>query len=198
MPMKMLRLLLSIMMATGALGLGSSVALAQRDIQFGGLLGFRSGQTDTDVRGASTSSRSGWQFGVQTLFPIAPPIEVRSGFAYTQRFTEIKNTAQGTVTVDYSYFDVPLTVAYRFNEAASVFGGPVIAFNQSKEVSCTAAANCAASDVKSVIMPLQLGISFKFLPQMGGELYYEYISGDLSNNVQNMRTVGANLIFYFE
>lgn len=188
--MKIIAVLLTLSMST--------FAFAEADFQFGGLLGFRSSQTDTDIRGASTVSRSSFQFGVQGLFPIVNQIEVRSGVVYTQRYTEIKNTAQGTVTVDYSYFDVPMTVAFRFSEAASVFAGPVISFNQAKEVTCSAQSNCSATDVKSVIMPLQAGVSFKFLPQVGAELYYEYISGDLSTNVQNMKTVGANFIYYFE
>lgn len=176
----------------------SASAFAEADIQFGGLLGFRSSSTDTDIRGASTASRSGFQFGVQALLPITNKFEVRTGAIYSQRYAEIKNTAQGTVTIDYAYFDVPMTVGLRFNEAAAVFAGPVISFNFSKDVTCSLQTNCAAADVKSVIMPLQLGVSFKLLPQAGAELYYEYISGDLSANVQNMKTVGANFIYYFE
>ncbi len=188
--MKLFVVLLSLSMSLSA--------KAASDIQFGALLGFRSSQSDTDIRGASTSSRTSYQFGALAFFPIVSQLEVRSGFIYSQRFTEIKNTAQGIVSVDYDYFDVPITLGFRFSEAALVFAGPVIAFNQSKEVSCTLQASCSAVDVKSVIMPLQLGIGFKFLPQIGAEAYYEYIAGDLSANVENMRTVGANLIFYFE
>ncbi len=168
------------------------------DIGFGALFGLRSNQADTDIRNATVNSRMGYQFGVLALFPIVKAIEVRSGFMYTQRYSEIANTASGTVTVDYSYFDVPMTLMYRFSEAAGVFAGPVIAFNQSKEVTCSRNTNCAALDVKSVVMPLQIGLNFKFLPQMGGEVFFEYTSGDLSTNVANMRSVGANLIYYFE
>ena len=174
-------------------------ALASSEIKVAGLLGLRSSQTDTDIRGATTSTRTSFQFGALALFPIVSNIEIRSGFIYSQRYTEIKNVPQqGVVTVDYSYFDVPLTLGYRFGDAALAFAGPVVAFNQSREVDCSLQVGCSAINVESVLLPLQIGINFKFLPQAGAEVYYEYISGSLSSNVENMRTVGANFIFYFE
>jgi len=173
-------------------------AHAQAQIGFGVAAGFRSNQAETDINRAQVNSRTGTQFGVLGFFPIAKTFEVRSGFFYTQRYSEITNTASGIVSIDYSYFDVPLTVLMRLSEAAGIFAGPVFAFNQSKEVSCTNRASCAALDVKSVILPWQAGVGFKFLPQAGGELFFEYTPGDLSTNVSDMKTVGANFIFYFE
>ena len=52
--------------------------------------------------------------------------------------------------------------------------------------------------MKSVIVPLQLGVSFRFASQLGAELYYEYAAGDLAANLSNMKTVGANFLVYFE
>ncbi len=177
-------------------GLASSQAEAQ--IDFGVSVGGRSNQAETDIRGATINARTGMNFGVLTIFDINKGFAARSGFFYTQRYSEIQNTAAGVVSVDYTYFDIPLTAMYRFNEAAGVFAGPVIAFSQSKEVSCTNRANCAALDVNSVIVPWQLGLNFKFMPQVGAELVFEYTPGDLSTNVSNMRGIGGNLIYYFE
>jgi hypothetical protein len=175
-----------------------AAAQAQAQIGFGALIGMRSNQAETDIRNATVNSRTGTHFGVLALFPVVKALEVRTGFIYTQRYSEITNTASGVVSIDYSYFDVPMTLMYRFSEAAGVFGGPVIAFNQSKEVSCSKNTSCAALEVKSVVMPLQVGLNFKFAPQMGGEAFFEYTSGDLSTNVANMRSVGGNFVYYFE
>lgn len=171
---------------------------AQAQIGFGVAAGVRSNQAETDIHGAETSSRSGLQFGVLAQFPIVNSFEVRSGFFYTQRYSEIEKTASGNVSVDYTYFDIPLTPSFRLSDAAAIFAGPVFAFNESKEVSCTNRATCAALDVKSVIVPWQAGVNFRFFSQAGGELFAEYAPGDLSTNVSDMKSVGANFIFYFE
>ena len=62
---------------------------AQAQIGFGVAAGVRSNQAETDIHGAETSSRSGLQFGVLAQFPIVNSFEVRSGFFYTQRYSEI-------------------------------------------------------------------------------------------------------------
>lgn len=169
-----------------------------QNVNFSGLLGFRSMQMDTDIGGASTASKTGFQAGLLMNVPLKSVIEIRSGVLYVQRHGEIKNTGKGTVDINYSYFDVPAEIALRFNEAASIFGGTRFAFNQSREVECSALASCEASSVRSVLFPLEVGVEFRFLPQMGAELYYEYIPGELSANVQDMKTVGINLTFQFE
>ncbi len=175
----------------------SAQSLAQ-NVNFAGVLGFRSMQMETDIAGASVNSKTGFQAGILLNVPLQSFLEVRSGVLYVQRHGEITNTAKGTVDINYAYFDVPAQLALRFNEAASVFGGTRFAFNQSKEVECSANASCEASSVKSVLFPIELGVEFRFLPQMGAELYYEYIPGELSANVQNMKTIGINLTFQFE
>jgi hypothetical protein len=182
---------ISTTMLSAHLAWGQSVNVA-------GALGFRSMQIDTDIRGASTPSRTGFEAGILMNVPLINGIEVRSGFLYVQRYAQIKNTAQGIVDINYAYFDIPATLAYRFADTASVFAGADIAFNQSPQVECSSSPNCEASEVKSVIFPLQVGVEFRFLPQMGAELFYEYIPGDISANVQNMKTVGINLTFQFE
>lgn len=175
----------------------SSLA-AQAQIQFGLAAGFRSGQAETNIQGATIPSETGMQFGAISYFPIQAPFGVRSGFLYTQRYSTIERTLSGTVDVDFAYFDVPLQGRMQFSDFGGVFAGPVLAFNQSKEVTCSNRANCAALDVRSFLLPLQLGLDFRFLPQVGGELYFEYVAGDLATSVSNMKTVGANVLFFFE
>lgn len=171
---------------------------AQAQIEFGLAVGARSGQAETDIVGATMQTQEGWQFGAIAYLPIQNPFGMRSGFLYSQRFAAIERTRAGDVDIDFAYFDVPIQARLQMGDYAGLYGGPVLAFNQSKEVSCTIKANCVAIDVKSFVIPWQVGVDFRIFSQFGAELYYEYIPGDLSTNVSNMKTVGANALFFFE
>jgi hypothetical protein len=171
---------------------------AQAQSEFGLSAGIRSGQAETDLQGATLTGKTGFQVGALTWLPIYRGWSIRTGFLYSQRPSMLSNTASGDVDIAYSYFDVPVTPFYRFSDFAGIFGGPVLAFNQSKEVTCSSKTNCAAPDVKSFLVPLEIGLDFRFAPLMGGEVYFEYVSGSLSANVFDMKTVGANFLFFFE
>lgn len=187
--MKLIIVLFTVLLSIGA----------QAQMEFGALVGFRSNQAQTDISLASVSSRTSYQFGVQGFFPIWNDLAgLRTGAMVAPRYVNLSNTRKGTVEINYIYLDVPATLMLKFNEVAGVFAGPILSFNYSKEVSCSLQADCVATDVKSVVVPWTLGLNFKILPQIGGELFYEYVPGDLSTNVSNMTTVGANFIFYIE
>ncbi|MEZ0392004.1 MAG: outer membrane beta-barrel protein [Pseudobdellovibrionaceae bacterium] len=171
---------------------------AQAQMEFGLVGGLQSGQAETDLSGASAKTRLGYHFGGLAYLPLQKSWGLRSGLIYNQRYTTLEPTLSGKVDMDFAYFDVPLTPMLKFSGAGGVFAGPVLAFNQSKDVTCSQRANCAAVDVKSFLLPLQVGVQFRFLPQMGAELFFEYISGELATNVSNMKTVGASFLFYFE
>ncbi len=167
------------------------------DLQFSALFGVRSNSADTNVTKASVQNQTSWMAGVLGVLPLKYSLAARGGFIYNQRYVDISPTVQGTVSIQYSYFDVPLTVGYQFSDLAMIFAGPVLAFNQSKDVSCTHSTTCAALDVKSMIIPWQLGVHFLFLPDMGAEISYEYVPGDLSQSVANMRTLAIGAFYTF-
>lgn len=181
-----------------ALFIGFFSLAAQAQIEFGAAAGLRTNQADTDVRGADVTSQMGLQLGAIAFFPINPIWGVRGGALYTQRHVDLGPTNQGDVEVRYAYFDVPVTPMIRLGDYAGIFAGPVFSFNLSKDVSCSRLSSCAALDVKSLILPLQLGIQFRIFYQLGAEFFFEYVPGELSTNISDMRTVGGNLIFYFE
>ncbi len=171
---------------------------AQAQYEFGLSGGFRSGQATTDLAGAYISAKAGYQLGAVTWLQIYQSWSLRTGFLYTQRPATLTNTKSGDVDIQFAYFDVPATASYKFSDYAGIFAGPVIAFNQSKDVSCSQRPDCAAIDVRGVLFPIELGLDFKFAPQLGGEVYFEYVPGNLSVNVAEMKTLGANLVFFFE
>jgi hypothetical protein len=70
--------------------------------------------------------------------------------------------------------------------------------NSSKECSASGAASCTLTNVKGTIMPIALGGSFKFGNQMGAEVFFEMLSGEIQTDIKNIRSVGANFVYYFE
>ncbi|MFN7453559.1 MAG: outer membrane beta-barrel protein [Pseudobdellovibrionaceae bacterium] len=171
--------------------LAAQVASAQ---DFGLTAGFRS--TNADIEGATVSSGTGFQFGGLAWIPMTDVLYVRAGFHYTQKYFESK---VGSTTVEYkpTYLDIPLTLMYRFSDFGGAFIGPVLSLNQSKDCSTNSGA-CSFTGVKSSLIPLQFGLSFKFAPQLGGELVYEMASGKIADNVENLRSLGANFVVWFE
>jgi hypothetical protein len=174
-----------------------SVAAEARD--FAVSVGARTNSWDISPAGAgSGSGKTGLQAGVLGFIDIGTGLQFRSGFLYTQRlFTA---TASGFESeYNFSYFDVPLTIMYKFSDFGGVFGGGVLALNSGKSCSGT---GCSTEGVKSSLVGFQFGASFKFAPQMGGELYYESIPGDIqsANGTagKDAKSVVANLLFTFE
>ena len=68
--------------------------------------------------------------------------------------------------------------------------GPSFAVKLGDEVS-----TASLTDVKSFITPLTFGAQFKFVPNLGANVFFETVPGDLANGVSNSRAVGVNLLF---
>jgi hypothetical protein len=168
------------------------------DNEFALLAGIRSNSAETDLNSASVSSRTGYQGGALLNLEYYPAWSLRTGILLASRQVSLGPTLQGQVELNFSYVDIPATFLYQFSSMGGIFAGPVLSFNQSKETSCSLTATCSARDVKSVIYPLQMGVQFRFASQMGAELYYEYVSGEIATNLSNMKTVGANFLLFFE
>lgn len=168
---------------------------------FAALVGVRTNSWDLSpsTAGVSASGKTGLQAGVLGFIDLANSLQLRSGFLYTQRiFTASASGVDSDYT--YTYFDIPLTLRYMFSEYGGVFLGPNLALNAGK--SCSGTATCSTDGVKSSLVGLQVGASFKFAPQMGAELYYELISGDIQSNNgtsgKDAKSIVANLLFTFE
>lgn len=165
--------------------------------EFGLTLGFRSTNVDTTVAGASISGETGLQGGALAWIPITEQIYFRGGFLFTQKYFST-TLGSSTTEVQFSYLDLPATVMWRFNDFGGVFFGPVLSINQSKSCSNSTVSNCTVTGTKSNLLPIQFGASFKFAPQLGGELVYEFDSGKIAQDYENMRSIGANFVVWFE
>lgn len=163
---------------------------------FGLEAGFRS-QTADGVKGSSNEAKTNYQLGAVGQFEFSGPWRLRSGLLYTVRSVEF-SANQVNTTATLTYFDVPVQVMYKFEDYGGVFFGPIMSLNLEKKCEITGVTNCALDDVQTPIVPLQLGGTFKFMPQFGATLYYETISGSVAKNIDNSRAVGINLLFTFD
>ncbi len=153
-------------------------------------VGFR--HQNGDVAGAETNAKLGYQFGLTATFPMAEKMSFRSGLLYTQKNIEVETTV---ITQDYkfTYVEIPLTALFKFADYGAVYGGLNLSLNLDDDCGT---ATC--SDVESLTTPIVVGATFKFAPQMGGNLYIEKLSGDIANNVKDFTAVGANLMITFD
>lgn len=170
-----------------ALGMMSSVAMA--DIDYGLEVGIR--QQSGDADGGSTKSQMGLQFGATAHFLISGPLHLRTGMLYTQRPLVVEGTPDNKISMNY--LDIPVALMYKFEEYAGVFAGVSLAMNLDKTADVG-----PVTDVKSPLLPILIGASFKFAPNLGVALYYESASGEAAKNLKDYRAVGANLMITFD
>ncbi len=168
---------------------------------FGIEAGVRSQSADASTSGVTAESKTDFQLGGVGQFPVSGPLHVRSGLLYTSRNVDLTVktlgiTSKGTLTL--TYFDIPVQALYKFEDYGSVFAGPVISFILDKKCELDNSSTCTVTGAKSSLLPLQLGATFKFLPQMGATIYFETIPGDVAENFGNYRAIGANLLFTFD
>lgn len=175
----------------------SSTAFASES-EFAVTGGFRTNNMDTDIVGNNVSGQNGFQLGGLAWFHFASPLSLRLGFLYSQRYAQVTASNIAATDIRFTYLDIPATIQYKFGDFGGVFFGPVFSFNQSKECSRAGVSGNACTGVQSSIIPLSLGVSFKFAPQMGAELAYEFYSGKIADGLNNLRSIGANFVFFFD
>lgn len=184
--MKKKALSLLAMLSMSALSV-SSVAMA--DIDYGLEVGVRSQSGDASDTTLTTNSQMGLQFGATAHFPLSGPLHLRTGMLYTQRPLVVKyGTTEDKISMNY--LDIPLALMYKFEEYAGVYAGVSLAMNLDKSSS----AGNTITDIKSPLVPLLIGASFKIAPDFGVALYYENASGDVAKGLKDYRAVGANLM----
>ncbi len=154
--------------------------------------GIKSTSIDATAATTNVSGLGGYQLGAYGFFPFTEEFQLRTAFLYSQRAfsTKISNT---DYDVKLAYLDIPITAMYRFSEFGGVYAGPVISLLQGKDFDRT-----QITGAKSSVVPLTVGVNFKFHPQIGADIFYEVISGSVADGFENMRSFGASVIIYFE
>ena len=184
--MKALSLVLSLILAS------SSVFAADAGIE----AGIRQQSGDSDSANLSARSQMGFQFGGVGAFQINGPVYFRTGLLYTQRPLVFHDNVSGIdQKISMNYLDVPLTAMYKFEDYAGIFAGVSLAFNL--DASCDTCST-KIQGVKSIYVPILIGATFKFAPQLGATLYFESGSGEVATGLKNYKAVGANLLISFD
>jgi hypothetical protein len=152
-------------------------------------VGFRN-QNGT-VTGGDTNAKIGYQVGLTAAFPVADQWSVRSGLLYTQKNIELKGTPN--TDLKFTYVEIPLAALFKFADYGGIYGGVNLSMNLDSD--------CGTPDctgVASFTTPIVIGATFKFAPQMGGNVYVESLSGKVADNVKDFKAVGANLMITFD
>mgnify|MGYP000370200906 CR=1 FL=1 len=157
--------------------------------------GFKQQSGDT-LEGYSTASQVGYQFGAVGFLDFSEKLAFRSGLMYSQRPLKITNdSTQESTTLALTYFDVPLSLVVKFEDYMGVYLGTALAIQLDKSSSKKSVFDIV--DAKSMVFPLQFGITFKFMPDVGMNLYFEQF-GDVAKDLKSYRSVGLNLLFTVE
>lgn len=153
-------------------------------------VGFR--HQNGDVTGADTNAKLGYQLGLSVAFPMADQWSIRSGLFYTEKNIEVES---GTTKQDFkfSYVEIPATVMMKFSESAGAYAGLNLSMNLDDDCGTV-----TCSSVESFTTPIVIGAAFKFAPQLGADIYFETISGDVAQNIKAFKAIGANLMITFD
>lgn len=175
------------------------IAVAAED--YGFFLGFRSQSGDFNTNSNNTKSAVGYQLGAIGSLELGESLFFRSGFSYVERPLKISTDlpSTGDADIKLSYFEIPLTLSYKFEDYASVYAGIGLSVRLQDSVSGSGSlSSLKVMDIKSIIMPIILGTEFRFAPQMGANLFFETIPGEVAKDFKNYRAVGANFILFFD
>jgi hypothetical protein len=165
-------------------------------------VGFRQQSGSTGLANHSSQSKTGYQVGFGGFFPMSDNFGIRSGLFYVSRPLGIETDSglvKGTADVTLNYFEIPVAAAYQFEDYANLFAGVALSMNLDSSYSGTGTLGSGkVEEVKSVIVPIILGATFKFAPQLGATVFFETASGDVAKNLKDYKAVGASLVVTFE
>ncbi|MFZ3229069.1 MAG: outer membrane beta-barrel protein [Pseudobdellovibrio sp.] len=147
-----------------------------------------------DITGTDSSKQVlGFLVGGSAVFNFAPSFGLKTGLFYNERPFEATTAGAVNTKGKITYFDVPVLLMFKFEDYAGVYFGPSISMKMSDEISPG-----KLTDIKGMVVPITVGAQFKFAPNLGMNIYFESVSGDLALGVKNSRAVGASLLVTFD
>jgi len=155
-------------------------------------VGFKWSAMDAD--GAASNKQSmGYVIGGSATFDVAQNFAIKSGLFYNERPFNASTPPLPDVKGKITYFDIPVLLMFKFEDYAGVYFGPSLSIKMSDEVSIG-----SLSKVKGTVIPITIGGQFKFASNLGINIYFESVSGELAKDLENSRAVGANLLITFD
>jgi hypothetical protein len=153
--------------------------------------GFKWSSADVDGTD-STKQVIGYTVGGSAVFNVAPSFGIKTGLFYNERPFEA-TTGNASFKGKITYFDVPVLLMFKFEDYAGIYIGPSLSMKLSDEVNVG-----KLNDPKGMVIPLTVGAQFKFAPNLGANIYFESVSGEIATGIKNTRAVGANLLVTFD
>jgi hypothetical protein len=152
-----------------------------------------------DYNGSATNSSSqqsmGLQMGGSMVFNFTEQFGLRTGLFYAERPFKFSFGTLGDGSGKLTYIDIPVHFMFKFEDYAGIYIGP--SFSTKLGEQCDQA-GCSVTDAKSMIVPITFGAQFKFTPNLGLNLFFETVSGDISKDLKNSRGIGMNLLLAFD
>ncbi len=190
--MKNLIALLSSICSLGLIAFSSTVfAQAKPNVSYSMPaveFGFKWNSADYDSNvvapGVTNKQEIGFQLGASAVFDFAPSFGLKTGLFYSER--PITTELAGVTTKSKaSYFEVPAFFMFKFEEYAGIYAGPSLAIKMADENLISA---------KSMIIPITFGAQFKFLPNVGANIFFETVPSEIATGIKSSRAVGASLL----
>ncbi len=166
---------------------------------FGVILGVRtdSATVESSASGTTNGAQTGFYGGGIVNYPISNPVFLRTGFVFTSRNYKFENSG---VSSDYSlnYIDIPVSLLFKLADQGGPFIGTNLGLNVSSSCKSSSSASCEVKDVDTVILPVVLGVQFRFTPQIGMEAFYELGTSGYYKDVKSEKAAGAALLITFD
>ncbi|OFZ31724.1 MAG: hypothetical protein A2622_03885 [Bdellovibrionales bacterium RIFCSPHIGHO2_01_FULL_40_29] len=188
-----MRLIAMALLLTSATAFANTEGRSDISYSMAGLeIGFK--WASAELAGSDSNKQViGFQIGGSAVFDVAQNFAIKSGLFYNERPFESTYASGTKSTGKITYFDIPLFVMFKFEESAGVYLGPSLSIKMANDSSPGGLTN-----IKGMVVPLTIGGQFKFAPNMGVNIYFEAVSGELAAGVENSRAVGANIMMTFD
>ncbi len=154
--------------------------------------GFKWSSMSADGAGSEKQSL-GYQIGISGTFDFTSDLALKSGLFYNERPFKFSVGTGSDVNGKITYFDIPVLLMFKFEDYAGVYLGPSLSIKMSDEISSGSLTN-----IKDTVIPITIGGQFKFASNLGINVFFETVPGQLADGLKNSRAVGANLLVTFD
>lgn len=166
------------------------ISLAQAEISYSMPAleaGFKWSAMDSTATGGQQSL--GWTLGGSLVLNFSQQLGLKTGLLYNERPFKFDSGVEGKMT----YADIPFQLMLKLEDYAGLYFGPTVSMKISHE-----SKNTVLTDVKGMIIPLTFGGQFKFTPNLGANLFFEMVSGELASGLKDSKGIGASLLVAFD
>lgn len=148
------------------------------------------------------------QLGLRASFELSEVLSISSGGQYVRRnigyrVVDSASVAYNTTgTYEFASVDVPILLSYHFAPYFAVWAGPSLSFSIGSNCkNSSSGIQCRLENVRPLTIPLTLGGTVSVSDRWAFDVFIETsresgsVFGSFANDVNNYRSVGANLVY---